>query len=73
MTHFSPFGRRAMLTLLSFNMVLHTPHHRWLTLIVRRLISSGYLFAKVSSYFSLYFMAGQFRTFVAVLLTNPEE
>ena len=46
---------------------------RRLSLIVRRLISSGYLFARVSSYFSLYFMTGQFRVFAAVLLTNPED
>ena len=52
---------------------VHAPHRRWLTLIVRWLISSGYLFAKVSLYFSLYFMTGQFRIVAAVLLTNPED
>ena len=53
--------------------VMHAPCRRWLTSLVGQLISSGYLFARVSSYFSLYFMTGQFRIFMAVLLTNPEE
>ena len=53
-----PYGR-ALLLILSF--------------VVRQLISSGYLFAKVSLYFLLCVCLGPVRIFYGSVLTNPED
>ena len=50
---------------------MYMPHCR-LSLIARRLIRSGYLFTKVSLYFSLC-VWDQSGSFSVVLLTNPED